>query len=377
MTLEKFVMNPHLLAMPTIPAGQTADEIRKEYGLEVIVDVGSNENPLGPSPLAMEAVRSSVVGVNRYSGIAGAVEELRGQLADSLGPGFGTENIILGNGSVDVLRMAAEVFLYQGGDSIIRRNAFPLYALLNTLYGAETIFVETNPDYSFDLMSMVDKITDRTRLITLTNPDNPTGMIFTQDELDAFLDQVPPSVLVILDHAYEEYAQTEDFPDVSRYVQEGRNVLITRTFSKIYGLAAMRIGYGIAKKEIINYMSSSRLPFYTGLVALKSAIAAMDDDAHVQHSLQVTAEGKRYLYQEFEQLGLTYLPTEAYFIMVVDLKGDTRPLAEAMLRRGVIIGLGHAFNMPNAFRVTVGRMDDNRRLIAALKETLEELKGTL
>ncbi len=377
MTLEKFMMNPHWLAMPTIPAGKTAEEIRTEHGLDTIVDVGSNENPLGPSPLAMEAVRSSVVGVNRYSGIGGAVAQLRGLLADSVGSEFSPENIILGNGSVDVLRMAAEAFLYQGGEAIIRRNAFPLYALLNTLYGADSVFVETNPDYSFDLMSIVDKITDRTRMITLTNPDNPTGMIFTQGELDAFLERVPPSVLVILDHAYEEYARTEEFPDVSRYVLEGRNVLITRTFSKIYGLAAMRIGYGVAKKEIIQYMSSSRLPFYTGLVAPKAAIAALDDDEHVQRSLQVTAEGKYYLYQEFEKLGLTYLPTEAYFILVVDLKGDTRPLAEAMLRRGVIIGLGHAFNMPNAFRVTVGRMEDNQRMIAMLKESLEELKGTL
>ncbi len=377
MPLENFVMNPHLLAMPTIPAGKTAEEIRAEYGLESIVDVGSNENPLGPSPLAMDAVRSSVVGVNRYSGIGGAVGQLKEKLAQSLGSDFDQDNIILGNGSVDVLRMAAEVFLYQGGEAIVRRNAFPLYALLNTLYGAESVFVETNPDYSFDLMSMLDKITDRTRLITLTNPDNPTGMIFTQDELDAFLERVPPSVLVILDHAYEEYAQTDDFPNVSQYVLEDRNVLITRTFSKIYGLAAMRVGYGIAKKEIVGYMNSSRLPFYTGLVAPKAAMAAMDDDAHFQHSLKVTAEGKQYIYQEFEKLGLKYLPTEAYFIMVVGLKGDTRPLAEAMLRRGVIIGLGHPFNMPNAFRVTVGRMVDNQRLIAALKESLEELKGII
>jgi histidinol-phosphate aminotransferase len=377
MPLENFVMNPHLLAMPNIPAGKTADEIRAECGLETIVDVGSNENPLGPSPLAMEAMKSSVVGVNRYSGIGGAVSQLRGMLADALGPGFNDENILLGNGSVDVLRMAAETFLYQGGESIIRRNAFPVYEVLNTLYGGESVFVESKPDYTFDLMSMVDKITDRTRLIFLTNPDNPTGMIFTQAELDAFLDQVPPSALVILDHAYEEYAETEAFPDVSRYVLEGRNVLVTRTFSKIYGLAAVRIGYGFAKKEIIEYLSRTRVPFYTGLLAPNAAIAALGDSDHMQRSQQVTAEGKRYLYKEFKNLGLTYLPTEAYFIMVVGFQGDTRPIAEAMLRRGVIIGLGHPFNMPNAFRVTIGLPEDNQRLIEALKETLEELKGTI
>ncbi|MCJ7623346.1 MAG: aminotransferase class I/II-fold pyridoxal phosphate-dependent enzyme [Anaerolineaceae bacterium] len=377
MPLENFIMNPNLLAMPIIPAGKTADELRAEYGLEKIVDVGSNENPLGPSPLAIEAVRSSVVGVNRYSAIGGPAEQLKELLAQSMGPGFDKDNIILGNGSVDVLRMAAELFLYQGGESIIRRNAFPLYELLNTLYGGECVLVDTNPDYTFDLSSMLAKITERTRLIFLTNPDNPTGMIFTQKELDAFIEQVPPSALVILDHAYEEYAAADAFPDVRRYVLEGRNVLITRTFSKIYGLASMRIGYGIAKKEIISYMKRSRLPFYTGSIGPMAAIAALSDSAHVQHGKQVTAEGKRYLYQEFEKLGLTYLPTEAYFIMVVGFKGDTTPIAEAMMRRGVIIGLGHSFRMPDAFRVTVGRMEDNQRLIEALKETLEEVKGTI
>jgi histidinol-phosphate aminotransferase len=374
--MEDFVLNPHILAMPLFGPEKTLQEMQEEHGLENIIDLGSNENPLGPSPLAMEAVNRAATNMHRYSSISVVAEQLRFKLAASIGPGFSKDNIILGNGSVDVLRMAAEVFLHEGGEVLIRRNAFPLYELVTRRYGGECVFMETRADYTFDLLSVAESISDQTRLIFLTNPDNPSGMIFTQQELDEFVGRVPPSVLVVLDHAYQEYAEAEGFPDVTKYVLDGRNVLVTRTFSKIYGLAGLRIGYGIARQEIIEYMSRSRVPFYTGTAAPTGAIAALDDVEHVKSSRNVNAEGKKYLYQKFDELDLSYLPSQSYFILLVDFKHDTNAVAEAMLRRGVIVRPCHPFHLPQAIRVTVGKPEDNERLVEALRQTLEELDSS-
>jgi histidinol-phosphate aminotransferase len=371
--MEDFVLSPHILAMPLFGPEKALQELQEEHGLETIIDLGSNENPLGPSPLAMEAVNRAATNMHRYSNISVVAEQLRFKLAASIGPSFSRDNIILGNGSVDVLRMAAEVFLHEGGEVLIRRNAFPLYELVTRRYGGECVFMETRADYTFDLLSVVEGISDQTRLIFLTNPDNPSGMIFTQQELDDFVGRVPPSVLVVLDHAYQEYAEAEGFPDVTKYVLDGRNVLVTRTFSKIYGLAGLRIGYGIARQEIIEYMSRSRVPFYTGAAAPTGAMVALDDVEHVKSSRNLNAEGKKYLYQKFDELDLSYLPSQSYFILLVDFKHDTNVVAEAMLRRGVIVRPCHPFNMPQAIRVTVGKPEENERLVKALRQTLEEL----
>jgi histidinol-phosphate aminotransferase len=245
--------------------------------------------------------------------------------------------------------------------------------MLTKRYGGECAFLEINKDHSFALSSVLEKITERTRLIFLTNPDNPTGMMIAQSELDEFVEQVPPSVVVILDHAYQEYVEAEGFPDGIKYILEGRNVIVTHTFSKIYGLAGLRIGYGIARTEIVEHLRRSRVPFYTGSMAPTGALAALDDVGHVNLSREVNAEGKKYLYQKFDELDLAYLPTEAYFILLVDLKHDTNAIAEAMLRRGIIVRPCHGFNMPQAIRVTVGKPEDNERLVEALRLALEEL----
>lgn len=375
MTIEGFVLNPHILAMPPYTPEKTLEELQEEHRLETIIDLGSNQNPLGPSPLAMEVVKRAATDLHCYSSIDVAASQLRCKLAESMGPGFDKDNIVIGNGSIDVLRMATEVFLYEGGESIMRRNAFPMYEVMTKMYGGECVFIESNKDYTCDLSSMVERITDRTRLVFLTNPDNPTGVIFTQQELDEFMERVPPSVVVILDHAYQEYAEAEEYPDVTKYVLDGRNVIITRTFSKVYGLAGLRMGYGVARKEIIEYLSRSRVPYYSGSVAPMAAIAALDDVEHVRLSRKVNAEGKKYLYQKFDELDLAYVPSQSYFILLVDLKYDTNAIAEAMLRRGVIVRPCHGFHMPQAIRVTVGKPEDNERMVEALRLALEELEG--
>lgn len=373
MSISDLVLNPHLLTMPPYTPGKAIEELQEEYGLETVVDLGSNKNPLGPSHLAIEAVQRATTDMHYYPGVA--VSQLRCKLAESLGPNFDEDNIIIGNGSCDVLRMMAEAFLYGGGESIMRRNAFPMYEVVTKMYGGECVFIEPNKDYTFDLLSMAERITDRTRLVFLSNPNNPTGTIVTQQELDKFMERVPPSVVVILDHAYQEYVEAKEYPNVAKYILEGRNVIVTRTFSKIYGLAGLRIGYGVARKEMIEYLSRAQLPFHSSSVALMGAIASLDDVEHVQLSRRVNAEGKKYLYQKFEELGLAYVPTQANFILLVGLKHDTKAIGQALLRRGVIVSPAHPYNMPQAIRITIGKLEENERLVEALGLVLEELDG--
>ena len=373
MALDSLVLNSHLLMLPPYTPGKSMKELQEEYGLETVVDLGSNKNPLGPSPLAIEAVKRATTDMHYYPGVA--VGQLRRKLAESIGPNFDEDNIIIGNGSCDVLRMAAEAFLYGGGESIMRRNAFPMYAAVTKMYGGGCVFIETNKDYTFDLLSMAERITDRTRLVFLSNPNNPTGMIITQQELDEFMERVPPSVVVVLDHAFQEYVEAEEYPDVAKYILEGRNVIVTRTFSKVYGLAGLRIGYGIARKELVEYLRRAQLPFHSSSVALMGAMASLDDVEHVELSRKVNAEGKKYLYQKFEDLALAYVPTQANFILLVSFKHDTKMIRQALLRQGVFVLPAHPYNLPQAIRITIGKPGENERLVEALRQALEELEG--
>jgi len=370
-TAYDLILNPNLLMMPPYTPSKSTKELQEEYGFEKAVKLGSNENPIGPSPLAIEAVKRSATDMHYYP--SAAVSQLRCKLAESMGPNFDENNIIIGNGSCHILRMAAEAFLHRGGESIMRRNAFPMYAAVTKMYGGECVFTETNKDYTFDLSSVTERITDRTRLVFLANPNNPTGTIVTQQELDEFVERVPPAVVVILDHAYQEYVEAKEYPDVAKYILDGRNVIVTRTFSKVYGLAGLRMGYGIARREVAEYLNRAQLPFHSSSVALMGAIASLDDVEHVKLSRRLNAEGKKYLYQEFEELGLTYVPTHANFILLVGFKHDTKAISQALLRRGVIVCPAHPFNMPQAIRVTIGKPEENERLVEALREVLDEL----
>ena len=371
MALDSLVLNSHLLMLPPYTPGKSMKELQEEYGLETVVDLGSNKNPLGPSPLASQAVKRATTDMHYYPGVA--VGQLRRKLAESIGPNFDEDNIIIGNGSCHVLRMVAEAFLHGGGESIMRRNAFPMYAVMTKMYGGECVFIETNEDYTFDLLSMAERITEQTRLVFLSNPNNPMGTIVTQQELDEFMERVPPSVVVVLDHAYQEYVEAEEYPDVAKYILDGHNVIVTRTFSKIYGLAGLRMGYGVARKELIEYLSRAQLPFHSSSVALMGAMVSLDDVEHVQSSREVNAEGKKYLCRRFEELGLAYVPTHTSFILLVGFEHDTKVISQALLRRGVFVLPAHPYNMPQGIRVTIGKLEENERLVEALRLVLEEL----
>jgi histidinol-phosphate aminotransferase len=268
--------------------------------------------------------------------------------------------------------MAANVFLHKGGQAIMRRNAFPMFEVVTRMSGGECVFVETNSDYSFDILSVIENISDQTKLLFLANPHNPTGMVIPQDAIDDLMSQIPPSMVVVFDHACQEYVDNQDFSDLARYILDGHNVIVTRTFSKIHALPGLRIGYGVAKKEIIDLLRRTKIPFYSNTVSMRAASAALDDLEHIPLSRTKNQEGKEYLYEHFDQLGLFYLPTQSSFILLVDFKHDTEHIRDAMLRMGILVLPAHPYHLPNAIRIKIGRPEENQRLVDALKYIFHE-----
>lgn len=344
--------------------GKPIEEVEREYGIKDPVKLASNENPLGPSPKAVDAMKAAVETVALYPD--GACFYLKGALAGHWGV---DENMLcVGNGSDELIHYIGITFL-SGDDEVIQADpSFVRYESAAVLNDCNCIMVPLK-DYTHDLDAMADRITDRTRLIFVTNPNNPTGTMVTARELDRFMSRVPERVLVVFDEAYYEYVEREDYPDTLDYVRAGRNAVILRTFSKIYGLAGLRVGYGIARPEIIDCINQVREPFNVNSVAQAGAIASLQDPDQVARTRKVNSEGKKYIYRELEAMGLPYIPTEANFIMF-DTKKQCRPLFEELLRRGVILRTGDVFGMPTWFRVTIGIQEENERFINGLREVL-------
>jgi histidinol-phosphate aminotransferase len=368
--MERLNLNSNLLKVPLYVAGKPIEEVQKQYGLETIIKLASNENCLGPSPLAVEAVREAAAGVHRYPGVLEA--ELSAKLAERIDSDFDENNIIVGNGSVDILRMVCQAFLHDGGESIVCPTTFPMYKIYTEMFGGKLVMVEAR-DYAYDLPAMVRMIGDRTRLIFIANPNNPTGTILTQQEVDYLMEQVPEHVVVVFDEAYFDYVEDKDYADVRGYIKQGRNVIITRTFSKIYGLAGLRVGYGIAKREMIEYLQHARSPFHIGSVNLIGAAASLDDVKYLGRSKALNAAEKGFLYEQFDRLDLPYVATECNFILLPGLKHDEMAISEALLRRGVIVRPARAFGAPGCIRVTIGTREQNERFVSALEQVLHEL----
>lgn len=369
MAIRDLVLNPHLLRVPTYTRGKSLEDLKRELGVEEVIKLGSNENPLGPSPRAIEAVKRVAADIHRYPSVE--TYDLRCKLAASLGPHIEAEHVLVGNGSADIMRSLAHSLISGGDEVVISKPAFQMYELATNMYGGQCLFVEAK-DFRYDLQAMADKITERTRMIFITNPNNPTGLIVSQAEVDAFMERVPPSVLVVFDEAYREYVDASDYPDTIRYLLEGRNVIITRTFSKIYGLAGMRIGYGIASKGLVDYLLRAQIPFHTGTPAIVAALASLDDHEHVAKSKEVNDQGRDYLTRSLGQMGLSILPSQANFILTFDFDKDVEEINQALLRQGVIVRPTDSFRLPQALRITIGTREENERLVQALKQALTE-----
>lgn len=341
---------------PYVP-GKPIEELERELGISNSIKLASNENPVGPAPAAIHAIKESFADINRYPDGSGFY--LKRALAEKLD--VSDEEIILGNGSNELLDLAAKTFLKDGDEAVMATPSFVVYFMAVQSVGGKSIQVPLK-NYTHDLSAMAASITPATRMVFIANPNNPTGTINKKDEFESLMEKVPDDVLVVMDEAYYEYVSDHDYADSMKYLRSEKNILILRTFSKIYGLAGLRVGYGIAKKEILADMNRLRAPFNTSTIAQRAALAALSDDAHVSRSREVNSAGKEYLYRELGALGISFVPTEANFVYI-PVEGSVA-LYERLLKMGVIIRpMG-----PGAVRVTIGLPEENRRFIEALKQ---------
>ncbi len=341
---------------PYVP-GKPIEELQRELGIKDIVKLASNENPLGPSRKAVEAIKKATSGLNRYPD--GSCYYLKKRLSKKLGVSL--EELIIGNGSNELLDIASKTFLMPGDNAVMARPSFVVYAMATKIAGATPVEIPLTPDARHDLMKMAEAINDRTRIVFIANPNNPTGTINKKDEFDAFMKRLPQGVLVIVDEAYYEYVTDRGYPDTMEYFRKGYPILILRTFSKIYGLAGLRIGYGIGERGLIKEMNRVREPFNVNSLAQVAAAAALKDKEHVRKSVALNKTEKQFLYRELERLNIDFVPTEANFIYM-RFPFEVQPLFNEMLKKGVIIRpVGK-----NEIRVTIGTRKENLKFIKAL-----------
>ena len=357
---------PGIETIQPYQGGKPIEEVQRELGISDVIKLASNENPLGPSPLAQTAIQQAASQVHLYPDGNGYY--LKQALAHYLGAT--PENLILGNGSNEVLQIVGETYIAPGDEVIYSESAFVVYMLVAKTASAKSVITPMCDGYTQDLDAMADAITERTKVIFIANPNNPTGTMVTKAQVERLMARVPENVLVVFDEAYYEYVERSDYPETLPYVCEGRNVVVTRTFSKIFGLAGLRIGYGVAKPEIVAMMNRVRQPFNANLIAQAAARAALKDVEHVRRSRMNNAAGKTQLYAALDRLGLEYIKTEGNFVLV-HLDRNGQEVTNALMQRGVIVRPIAGYGFPNAIRVTIGTPEQNERFIKALSSTLE------
>jgi len=356
--------NPQLRDLVTYEPGKPIDDVARELGLNPadIIKLASNENPLGPSPKAVEAMHAAIEKAHIYPD--GGAFYLREAIAKKFD--LQRANVILGNGSSEIIEFVGHAFLQPGDEIVVSRHAFVIYQVMAQLFGAKTIEVE-DPHFTHDLDAMAAAITPRTKAIFVVNPNNPTGTIVSQEALDRFVERVPKNVVIVFDEAYQEFL--EEPSDTLKYIREGRsNVLITRTFSKIQGLASLRIGYGLASAELLEVLQKTREPFNVNGIAQAGALAGLLDEEHQRATRELNKEGRDYLQRCFAALGLKYVPSHGNFILVK--VGDGKAMFQALQARGVIIRDMHAYGLPEWIRVTIGTMEQNTRFIHELNQLI-------
>jgi histidinol-phosphate aminotransferase len=366
--LREQLARESVLTIKPYQPGKPIEEVARELNMpeEDIIKMASNENPLGASPLGIQAIKDNAGKVNMYPD--GGCYYLKQDLAEHLG--VKPENLILGNGSNEVLQIIADTYIKPEDEVIYAEQSFVVYTLATLVVGATAATVPLK-DYTHDLEAMADKINDKTKVIFIANPNNPTGTMIASDQVEKFMEKVPDDVIVVFDEAYYEYVERDDFPQTLKYVHDGRAVITLRTFSKIYGLAGLRIGYGISAPDIIEVLNKVRQPFNVNLISQAAARASLKDKDHVTKSVNVNREGKKYLYEELGRLDLDYVPSEANFILV-HLDRPGAEVMEKLLREGVIVRPMTGYKFPDSIRVTIGTMEHNKRFIASLEKVLTE-----
>ena len=326
---EKSLIRKGILDLKPYIPGKPIEDVKRELGLKQVIKLASNETSVGPSPLAVEAIKKEVENINLYP--EGSSRLLRERLAKKL-------------------------------------KINPAYETITKIMGGKVISVKLK-DYTYNLEEITRRINEKTKIIFICNPNNPTGTMVTREEVANFIGKVPEDVIVVFDEAYYDYPEDKNYPSSLSYVLEEKNIIIIRTFSKIAGIAGVRVGYGIAKLELIGYLRRVVNPFTTNRLAQVAALASLEDKEHYAEVLRLNQEGKKYLYKELEKLGLFYVPTKANFIFI-GLKEDAEVIYEKLLKKGVIIRPGKIYGCPNFIRVTIGTAYENKRFIQAIYEVI-------
>jgi len=354
-----------ILTLTPYIAGKPADEVKRELGLDRVIKLASNENPLGPSPKAAERVKEMALQSHVYPDAAGF--KLKTKLAAKYGVAL--EEIVLGNGSDEIIMLLSETFVCPEDEVIMPHPTFPVYKTATLLMGGTPVEVPTKADGFIDLEGMVKKIGPHTKLFVLCNPNNPTGAMVDKKGLAYVMDNVPPNVLVVVDEAYSEFVDDPDYGEMLPYLKQGRNVVVLHTFSKIYGLAGLRVGFGLMRAETAGLLNRVRLSFNQNAIGQEAAIAALDDEEHLQRSLSLNRAGKALLTHELSAMGLKVYPTWGNFIMV-DTGKDAQVLFNALLHRGVIVRPTTAWGIKTCLRITIGTQEENKILIRSLGAVL-------
>ncbi len=356
---------PYVASLQPYVPGKPIEEVEREYGVSGVAKLASNENALGPSPRALAAAREACARVNLYPD--GSAFHLRRALARKLG--VTPEEIVVGNGSNEVLELVVRTFLGPDDETLTSAGSFVVYRLATQAHGRRCVEAPMK-DHRYDLDALAARLSARTRVVFLANPDNPNGTWFGKAELDRFLAAVPGHVLVVLDEAYVEYVSAADFPDGLEVRKRHPNVVVVRTFSKIYGLAGLRLGYGVATPEIVEVLDRVREPFNVNLVAQAAGIAALDDAEHVARSRALVESERPFLSDALRALGATVWPSQTNFVLA-DFPGRPgKDLFEGLLRQGVVVRPMGGYGFPTAQRITLGTRAENRKLLAALGKVL-------
>ena len=362
-----FPLNPSLASLPVYEPGRPIEEVARQLGLDAssIIKLASNENPLGPSPKALAAMQKAVLQSHLYPD--GNAFYLKRRLAEKLG--LEPQHLILGNGSNEIIEFLGHALMDAAAEVVVSEYCFAVYPLVTHLFGAKLIAVPAR-DYAHDLDAMLAAVTPKTRVLFVANPNNPTGTLASRDSLKRLVQGIPEHVVLVLDEAYIEFL--DEPVDFIPLVRSGNkpNLILLRTFSKIHGLAGLRLGYGIGHPDFIGTLEKVRQPFNTNAVAQAAALAALDDDDHVQRTRQNTFEGLRFLERELKTRGLTLLPSHANFVLVK--VEDGAGVSRALQALGVIVRPMGGYRLPEWIRITVGTPAENERCLAALAQVLRQ-----
>jgi histidinol-phosphate aminotransferase len=345
--------------------GKSIEEVQKEIGAKRWIKLASNENLLGPSPKALEAIRKELPTIYMYPD--GPCSVLREALAQKFS--LPEKRIVISNGADNLILMIANAFVNEGDEVIMADPTFPVYTNVTQIMGGKVIKVKLK-DYTHDLDGMLKKVDRKTKLVFVCNPNNPTGTTISQESFNWFLARLPERIIVILDEAYGDFVEDPFYPNGLDYIKARKQVIVLRTFSKVYGLAGLRIGYALGREDLVDCLYQVRDPFPVHRLAQVAAVAALNDQDHAVRSIQMVYEGKRYLYKELEKMGLIYVPSQANFIFI-GFERNSNEVFQALLTEGIIIRPGKTWGYPTCARVTIGRMEDNQRFIKALKKILK------